>query len=378
MEHIIKYYPVDNADCTLIKLDNGKTIIVDCQILADLTDGHGKQVMFDVKADLLKELKKDGFGRPFVDLFISTHPHDDHCKGFAGNFYHGDVTDYDKDKNKDEIIIEELWITPRGLNNNLSSPAEDIRKEAKRRRKLYDDDANFNGSKGNYLRIIGYDKDKEFDSRYCYVPGKLVTNVHGASLSWLEIFIHAPFKEDVETSKKYDNKNATSVVVQFGLKIAGYTDYKCRVLMGGDAEYEIWQHILDNNTDEEKLKWNIFLAPHHCSWSFFNEPDNKKDIKPSAEAILDKHIGNSAHIIASSNEIKNDGNNPPCYEAKQQYIKKLKSGSSHFLNTATHSKVGNIPQPIVFKIDEYGKTLKENATVAGTTPISNPAPRAGR
>ena len=180
MEHIIKYYPVGNADCTLIKLDNGKTIIVDCQILADLTDGHGKQVMFDVKADLLKELKKDGLGRPFVDLFISTHPHDDHCKGFAENFYHGEVDDYDKDKNKDEIIIEELWITPRGLNNNLSSPAEDIRKEAKRRRKLYDDDKNFTGSKGNYLRIIGYDKDKEFDSRYCYVPGKLVTTVHGA------------------------------------------------------------------------------------------------------------------------------------------------------------------------------------------------------
>ena len=367
MEHIIKYYPVGNADCTLIKLDNGKTIIVDCQILSDLTDGHGKQVMFDVKADLLKELKKDGLGRPFVDLFISTHPHDDHCKGFAENFYHGEVDDYDKDKNKDEIIIEELWITPRGLNNNLSSPAEDIRKEAKRRRKLYDDDANFNGSKGNYLRIIGYDKDKEFDSRYCYVPGKLVTTVHGASLSWLDIFIHAPFKEDVETSKKYDDKNATSVVVQFGFKIAGYTDYKCRVLMGGDAEHEIWQHILDNNTDEEKLKWNIFLAPHHCSWSFFNESDNKKEIKPSAEAILDKQIGNSAHIIASSNEIKNDDNNPPCYEAKQQYIKKLKSGTSRFLNTATHSKVGSIPQPIVFKIDEYGKTLKENTTVAGST-----------
>lgn len=378
MEHIIKYYPVGNADCTLIKLDNGKTIIVDCQILADLTDGHGKQVMFDVKADLLKELKKDGLGRPFVDLFISTHPHDDHCKGFAGNFYQGKVDDYDKDKNKDEIIIEELWITPRGLNNNLSSPAEDIRKEAKRRRKLYDDDKNFTGSKGNYLRIIGYDKDKEFDSRYCYVPGKLVTTVHGSSLSWLEIFIHAPFKEDVETSKKYDNKNATSVVVQFGFKIDGYTGYKSRVLMGGDAEHEIWQHILDNNADDEKLKWNIFLAPHHCSWSFFNGSDNKKEIKPSAAAILNKQIGNSAHIIASSNEIKNDNNNPPCYEAKLQYIKKLKSGSSHFLNIATHSKVGNIPQPIVFKINENGKTLKENTTVAGATSISNPAPRAGR
>lgn len=379
MEHIIKFYPVGNADCTLIKLDNGKTIIVDCQILSDLTDGNGKQVVFDVKADLLKELKRDSFGRPFVDLFISTHPHDDHCKGFSGNFYHGDVVDYDKDKNKDEIIIEELWITPRGIQNDLAAPAEDVRREAKRRQKRYDDNANYEGSKGNYLRVIGYDKDKEFDKRYCYIPGSLVTNVHGEALSWLEMFIHAPFKEDVETSKKEDDKNATSIVVQLGFKIAGYTEYRSRLLMGGDAEHEIWQHILDNsNKNKDRLEWNIFLAPHHCSWSFFNDSDNKKEIKPSAEAILDMQFDDKTHIVASSNEIKSCDSNPPCYEAQQEYIKKLKSGSSHFLNTATHSREGGIPQPIVFKINEYGKTLCGNATVAGTSSISNPAPRAGR
>ncbi len=378
MEHIIKFYPVGNADCSLIKLDNGKTIIVDCQLLADLTDGQGKRVMFDVKADLLKELKRDVYDRPFVDLFISTHPHDDHCKGFSGNFYHGDVSDYDKDKNKDEIIIEELWITPRGIKNELSSPSEDVRKEAKRRRKLYDSDANFKGSQGNYLRIIGYDEDKDFDGRYCYVPGKLVTMVHGESLAWLDIFIHAPFKEDVETSKKSDDKNATSIVVQLAFKVAGYIGYKSRVLMGGDAEYKIWQHIIDNNNEDDRLKWNIFLAPHHCSWSFFNEPDNKKEILQTAEIILCQQLGNSAHIIASSNEIRDDGNNPPCYEAKQQYIKQLKAGVSHFLNTATHSKHGSIPQPIVFKINENGKILKASTTVAGASSISNPAPRAGK
>lgn len=378
MGHTIKYYPVGNADCTLIKLNNGLTIIVDCQILADLTDGNGKQVMFDVKEDLLRELAKDEMGRPYVDLFISTHPHDDHCKGFAENFYCGDISEYDKYKNKDEIIIKELWITPRGLNNKLSVPAADIRKEAKRRRKLYDDNEYFHGSEGNYLRIIGYDKDKDFDSRYCYVPGKLVTTVHGESFSLLDIFIHAPFKEDVETSKKYDDKNATSIVVQFGFKINVGGVYKCRVLMGGDAEYEIWQHILDNNADEEKLRWNIFLAPHHCSWSFFNESDNKKEIQPSAKAILNKQISNHDHIVVSSDEIKNDDKNPPCYEAKQQYVKMLKADSTHFLNTATHSKIGNIPQPIVFKINEYGKTLVENVTKAGILSISNPAPRAGQ
>ncbi len=377
MEHIIKYYPVGNADCSLIKLDNGKTIIVDCQINGNLDDKNGKQVMFDVKTDLLKELKRDSYGRPFVDLFISTHPHEDHCLGFGDNFYHGDITEYDKDKNKDEIIIGELWVTPRGIRNDLAKTSEDVRKEAKRRKKVYDDDKSYTGSVGNYLRIVGYDKDKEFDERYCYVPGTLVTTVHDSALSWVELFIHAPFKEDVETSKKQDDKNATSIVVQFGFKIAGFNEVKKRVLMAGDAEYEIWQHILDNNTDDEKLKWNIFLAPHHCSWSFFNESSNKKEIKPSAEDILNKQIGNLAYIVASSEEIMDNGNNPPCYEAKQEYVKKLKSGTSHFLNSATYSKLGDIPQPIIFKITEFGISLKETTAVAGTSSIANPAPRAG-
>lgn len=28
MEHKIKFYPVGNADCTLVKLSNGKTIVI--------------------------------------------------------------------------------------------------------------------------------------------------------------------------------------------------------------------------------------------------------------------------------------------------------------------------------------------------------------
>ena len=94
--------------------------------------------------------------------------------------------------------------------------------------------------------------------------------------------------------------------------------------------------------------------------------------------ILDKQIGTAAHIVASSHEIKNDDKNPPCYQAKQQYIKKLKAGSDHFVNTATHNKVGDIPQPIVFKISETGKKLLALTSVAGASSIANPAPRAGQ
>lgn len=78
----------------------------------------------------MKELGTDSNGYPYVDLFVSTHPHDDHCKGFEGNFYHGNPDEYDSKKNANEIIIGELWVTPRGIGNELADSAETIRQEA--------------------------------------------------------------------------------------------------------------------------------------------------------------------------------------------------------------------------------------------------------
>lgn len=376
MEHTIKFYPVGNADCTFIKLSNNKTVIIDCQIRDNLIE-NGKQIYFDVKNDLLSELKKDAEGRPFVDLFICTHPHKDHCDGFGANFFHGLPNDYDKDKDKNKIIIGELWVTPRGIGNQLADCAEDVRVEAKRRRTIYDSNKNYNGDYGNYLRIVGYDKDKEFDTRYGYVPGRTVMAVNGSSFEWLEVFIHAPFKEDVATCKKDDDKNATSIVVQFGFKIQGYSGFKCCILMGGDAEHEIWQHILDNNMDDSRLKWDIFLAPHHCSWTFFNASSNKEEVMPSADEIMKKQLNDKVYVIASSNEIKDDDKNPPCYQGKTEYKKRL-NNKDNFLNTTTDYKKAGVSLPIVFKIAETGKRRETIPAVAGDSATSRPAPRAGK
>lgn len=131
------------------------------------------------------------------------------------------------------------------------------------------------------------------------------------------MFIHAPFMNDIEVSKRDDNENVTSIVIQYRFKINGIK--KCLLLMGGDAEYQIWQHILKNNSDANNLKWDIFLAPHHCSWTFFNTSDEKNIIAKSAYEILKMKCGDSSCIISSSDEIKNDGTTLPCYKAKMAY-----------------------------------------------------------
>ena len=271
-----------------------------------------------------------------------------------------------------------MWVTPKLFTHKIADAVTCLRKEAKRRRALYDNDAEYKGEEGNYLHIIGYDKDKEFDSRYGYVPGKLVKKVNGHNFEWLEIFIHAPFKEEVTDSKEKDDKNLTSIVSQFRFKVEGKEDVVCKAIFGGDAEHPVWTHILENNQDEDKLKWNLLLAPHHCSWTFFGSDSKSDDVSESAIKILDDYqIGESAHIIASSDKIEDNDNNPPSYKAMKQYKKHLKN-KDNFHCVADTNVENKISQPIVYKISTHGKTLQTKSASATESVTSRPAPRAGK
>ena len=139
-KHIIKFYPVDNADNTLIKLSDDSTVQIDCQIRDGEENSNGVKI-YDVKKDLLKELKKDSNKNPFVDLFVLSHPHKDHCLGFEKNYYCGDPDEYaDDNRKKDEIIVGELWVTQQIFLNDICEEASQFAE------KLNEDE--------NFLRMI--------------------------------------------------------------------------------------------------------------------------------------------------------------------------------------------------------------------------------
>jgi hypothetical protein len=119
------------------------------------------------------------------------------------------------------------------------------------------------------------------------------------------------------------------------------------------------------------------LAPHHCSWTFFNDTPYKDNKTPKDYALgfLD-YKDKNAQIIASSVKIIDNDNNPPCYQAKQEYVKKV--GDGKFKNTAIH-KNEKAPQPLVYTITEDdGLMLEKTAVAAAATILSSSAPRAGR
>ena len=135
-------------------------------------------------------------------------------------------------------------------------------------------------------------------------------------------------------------------------------DFSALYLFGGDADHNLWAEVLKQSKEhnnENRLTWDIFLSPHHCSWTYFNdvpyaEPEEHNTPKSTSLEILD-YGNDEAKVIASCKVIKNNDDNPPHYQAKKQYMKKVKD--ENFLNTATEPKEKK-PEPIVFEISSSG------------------------
>lgn len=353
----ITIYPVGNGDTSLIRLSNGMNILIDCNITKSSKD-ESDESTFDVQSHLLSVLNTDD-GIPFVDAFILTHPDKDHCGGFEDTFYTGDPADYSDEDKKDGLIrIDELWFTPRIFSpheKDMCPTAKAFRKEAKRRMKLYQDKKSERKDSGNRLRIIGYSDNPELKGLedIIIIPGNSINSINGTTLNDFSFFVHAPFKND--TDSKWAERNDTSVVLQARFDIDG-EENAVQVIFGGDSEFGIWEKIVEKSKDST-LKWDIFLAPHHCSWTFFNKVPYEKDDEPceSSLKLLNKKC-TGAFVVASCKPIKDDDDNPPHYAAKEQYIEIV--GKDNFYVTGEYPD-SKKPKPLIFVLTKNGPRKKD-------------------
>ena len=172
-----------------------------------------------------------------------------------------------------------------------------------------------------------------------------------------------------------NKKNKVSIVVQHSFKKEDGT-VVCKLLTGGDAEHDVWEKILENNQVGSNLDWNIFEAPHHCSWTFFND-SGKDEVCQAAKDILNHQIGYMADVVSSCQSIEPDDKQapPPSYKAMKEYKMRLKGGSEHFRNTSDEFKSSK--EPLVYEINDYGKVKKIYVKSTVQTVVQKPAPRAG-
>lgn len=360
----IKFYPVDNGDTVLIKV--GKTTI---QIDANIRSNDD---CYDVMSDLLDEFSKDSEGKYHLDLFMLTHPDEDHCHGIDTYYYLGDPDKYsDEDLENDLVIIDELMVTPMLFSDATSAPAKALKKEAERRRKLWDENSSDKTKAGNRIVIIGYDGDKKYENVTSYIPGETVKKINGKSMTLLEFFVHSPFKESLVEGRAEADKNETSIVMQARFKYASTdTNPSALYLFGGDADHYIWEEIQDQSKahgNEDKLDFDIFIAPHHCSWTYFNDVPYKKgetdEPVESSKDLIKDHKMTGAVIIASSKQIKDDDDNPPHYPAKEEYVKLI--GLDKFISLAEEPDSKN-PKPVVYEVTSTGFQRKDKNQQKGS------------
>jgi len=366
----IIYFPVGNGDTSLIRLSDNTNILIDCNITNKSKD-NDEEKWYDLKDHLLKILRIDEAGASHLDLFVLTHPDQDHCLGLEDNFYLGDPNKFaDSHKMDKKIFIDELWFTPRLFwpqesEASLCPSAQAILKESRRRMKVYREDRTQSSLPGNRLHVIGYSDNKRLEGLedIIIVPGTHTDLINGGHKKDFSLFIHAPFRKYLESEDS--ERNETSVVFQARFIVDG-EDRAGLALFGGDAQFEIWRDIL-NRSDKRDLQWDLLLAPHHCSWTFFSENDYKEDPNPSKESmeLLDnKRAG--AIVVASCKPIKDDDDNPPHYLAAEKYKEIVGKGKFYVTMEYPSSKQ---PGSLEFEITKMGPQRKDPSR-AGTVTSS--------
>lgn len=356
MKHSMKFYPVGNGDCCLVNIGGPtKKMMFDCNFRQKAENDDDE--MFDVLDDLINHELTKKYGLPFLDAFLLTHPDQDHCRGFGDKFFLGDP-DFinDSDKKKGKILIGELWYSPRVFEEytiDLSDDAKAFKKEAARRMELYKTNKKKADREGNRIRIIGWTDSKDLEGLEdrITVPGNLISEVNGSKCNYFEMFIHAPFKKDIENA----DRNETSIVSQLRFKSDKKDTPIARGFLAGDAEWHVWDTIMTVNKNDDFLKWDLLEAPHHCSYTFFAD-DREDEPNQASLDFLDKRE-EGAFVVSSSKVIKQNSDNPPCQKAKNRYVERV--GKDNFFCTSGDSE-DEADKPLVFVIEDGAFTLSDD------------------
>lgn len=340
------FWPVGTGDSTTIFVSDETVVQVDLRSMACADDDDDPHTSI---VDRLVEHLPEVDGKPYLSVFVLTHPDEDHCLGFT------DVLE--------RVNIGELWFSPRVFREYKKDLCEDalaFRDEAARRVKKTIRTKGCVES-GDRVHIIGYDDLLQeddyagFPREQLTVPGNAVTELDGlACASVFRAYIHAPFKDDCD-----GERNDTSIGMQVTLRCG---DAVGRALLLGDLCYPTVNRIFTCSSADD-LAWNVLLTPHHCSKSVMYWQEEGENTETLKQKLLDAIEGTAqtpGYIVASCEPIpasNKPGDNPPHAKARHRYEEIV---PDEFICTHEHPDTA-APEPIVFALDESGLTYETPA-----------------
>ena len=362
-------YPIGNADCTLIEFDDEKRLLVDfCH--RDGTD--------DKRVDLAAELRARLGKPPALDYVAFTHADDDHCAG-ADEFFH-----FDHAKSRqggDRVVMRELWVPANYITEEgLEDAARCIRQEARYRLEQRGRVRVF----GHTDKLDGWLAAKKitwkevahlFTTAGSFVPGFCPENSDPA-----HVFLHSPFSFLAEEDDTERNNNSLVFQVTF------QPDSRpCRLLLGADAEHELWEQIITTtlrNDNDERLMWDAFRVSHHASYGCLAASRDDKVVE-GIDRLFREFGQQCGRLIASCRlpvSSKTD-NDPPHQEAVSYYqgVAEEMGGKGNFIMTMKWPSAEK-PQPYCLMTTPQGfvECSQPGTARGGSSPVSVEPRRFGR
>ena len=318
MPVLTHHFKVDNGDMSLFELSSGRKMLIDINIREpgdDIADVHGQ---------LRKLLSRDANDRLYVDVMLQTHPDSDHIRGFEKYFHTGPLEDWsEKD---DKIVVREMWSSPMAFrraskNLVLCADAKAWAAEARRRVREHRNN-NIVTHPGDHIQVLGADVDGKTDDLGSILvkTGTVIDSIAGQVDGSFKALLLGPLNSIDDDDEEVLTKNNSSVVLQMTLAAPG-NPQAAKYLYGGDAEVVVWEKMWATYPSHA-FQYDILLSPHHCSWHSLSHDSWSKDsnpaVAPDAKSALSQALP-GARVLASSKEIKDNNDDPPCYGAKLEY-----------------------------------------------------------
>ena len=368
----LTFFPLGNADCCRIDLDNGNKLLFDFAATRDPSDKN------DLRIDLPKELQSDlrAAGRDRYEVVAFTHLDKDHYVGASEFFYFEHAQKY---QDGDRIRIGTLWVPAAIITEK--TPDED---EAR----IIQSEARYRLKKGAGIRVFSRpDALKDWLKNHGLTvqerahlitdAGQLVpeftTKAQGA-----EFFVHSPFTSRQEDGTLVD-RNRDSIAVQATFVCGGS---ETRVILGADLDHEALSDIVritKAKGNQSRLEWDVFKLPHHCSYLSLGpeKGTHKTEPVPEVKWLYGKQ-GHTGGIMVSTSKPMPPGDEvqPPHKQAAKYYREVAGAIGGKFVVTMEHPSSSK-PDKLEITACEGGATLHKQVPSTAAVATRKRSPRAG-
>jgi len=374
----LTFFPVGNADTTLMDLTGGE------KILFDYADRRNRDDKNDKRIDLPAALRKDLGQRDYYDVAVFTHLDEDHYDGATDFLY----LDHDKAyqgkvEGKGRIKMREMWVPAAVLTEKLvEEESKVIQKEARHR--LRNKYGILVFSRPDSLKAWLEKEGIDYDAvKHLIVDAGRTVPTFTQGKHGVEFWVHSPHATR-QNADEVVIRNDHALVLLAAFKVG---NVETNVQMFADVKHDIISDIVNvtrHYGNDRRMEWDVFKIAHHCSYKSVGPEKGEDQTEPTAEVDwLFREQGRRGGIIISTSDPipaagtdDDEDKQPPHRQAANYYREIVDEKDGHFKVTMEEPSEA-APEPIVIDIDARKATLRLREAV-GTVAITNSvAPRAG-